>query len=182
DLKQAMVIREYEAFRKREQRAQLKRRGDVGLVDEREGNEAAKGMKDLTKAQDCAKIVKNEKRAKIAKGIARYVLQSTSGMDMDTKKDIFNRMIQHTSLKDLQNNKASAPYFKDTLIENIWNTLQDLKRPQNEDEMFLKRSTMTMLLNSKNPEEAQGLNVNVVSKLLSIHRRNLYGAKNRLLQ
>ncbi|KAI5069601.1 hypothetical protein GOP47_0015902 [Adiantum capillus-veneris] len=102
-------------------------------------------------------------------------------MDMDTK-EIFNRMIQHPSLKDIQNDKASTPYFADSLIGNIRNTLQDLKRPQTEDEMFLKRFTMMMHLNEKNLEEAQGLNVNFVSKLLSIHRRNLYGAKNRLLQ
>ncbi|MCO5611950.1 hypothetical protein L7F22_066210 [Adiantum nelumboides] len=182
DLKQAMVITEYEAFHKREQRARLKRRADVDLVVEREGNEAAKGIEDLTKAQGCAKYVENEKRAKIAKGIARYVLQSTSGMDMDTKKDIFNRMIQHPSLKDLQNDKASTPCFADTLIKNILNTLQDLKWPQTKDEMFLKRSTMMMLMNSKNPEDAQGLNVKAVSKLLSIHRRNLYGVKSHLFQ
>ncbi|KAI5081225.1 hypothetical protein GOP47_0004408 [Adiantum capillus-veneris] len=150
DLKQAMVIRKYEDFRKREQRARFKRRADVGLVVEREGNEAAKGIEDLTKAHGCAKIIENEKRAKIAKGIARYVLQSTSGMGMDTKKDIFNQMSQHPSLKAIQNDKASTPCFTDTLIGNIQNTLQDLKRPQTEDEMFLKRSTMMILLNSKN--------------------------------
>ena len=123
-----------------------------------------------------------EERAKIAKGIAQYILQRTSGMDMDTKKDIFNRMIQHPSLKDLQKDKASALFSADTLKQNIRNTLQDLKSPQAEDEMFLKRSTMMMLVNSKDTEEAQDLNVNAASKLLCIHRRNLYGAKNWLLQ
>ena len=39
-----------------------------------------------------------------------------------------------------------------------------------------------MIVNSKDTEEAQDLNVNIASKLLCIHRRNLYGAKNWLLQ
>lgn len=177
-----MIIREYECRRKREQRARLKRKVDESNIAEGELDEAAKEIADEGEPQGCPEFNDEVKRAKVAKDIARYILRQTNAMDMNAKKDIFKRMIQHPSLKDLHSEKAPTPGLADTLIANIRNTLQDLKRPQNEDEMFLKRSTMLMLVSSKDREDARGLNVNAASKLLSIHRRNLYGARNQLLQ
>ena len=66
------------------------------------------------------------------------------------------------------------------MLRNIRNTLNHVKVPRFVDELFVKKTTMLMLVNGESKEQSTDMSIPQAAKLMGIHKRNLYSTKHHL--
>ena len=67
---------------------------------------------------------------------------------------------------------------KDTVLSGVRNTLTQIKVPHSASELFVKRTSLTMILN--NSTGVASVNQSKIASVLGIHQRNIAAATSRL--
>ena len=94
--------------------------------------------------------------------------KQTLGITISIQRDIFQQLLLHPTFQDLQTSTANV---ESTLLSNIRNTLSQLKVPRSTHELFLKRSSLTMLMN--NTDGTTQMNHTRIAGILGVQRRNI---------
>lgn len=147
-------MREYWAAKKREQRRK-----------ERESS----------RLQDPSLMDEAKSRKQICSAMAKFWRKKTLGLTRSIQRELFQQLLLHPTFKDLQTSTASV---ESTLLSNIRNTLGQLKVPRSTHELFLKRSSLTMVMN--NTDGTTQMNHTRIAGILGVHRRNIAAASSRL--
>ena len=151
-------IRQYEADRKRRYRQSV-----VATREQEENIE-----------------VSEPKRREVAQNLADLFLNETYGMDVAVRKDIFERFRLLPCMEKFQ--PKSHAEINEAIVSRVRSSLSLMKQPRSGEELFVKRSSMLMLMNqeSSTTAEVSQLNLRATARALNIHVRNLYGARSRL--
>ena len=156
-----VVIKQYEAKRKREYRIKVKQRED-----------AIKQVR-----------LSDTKRRKICSELVKCFTHCTEGLDNKAKEEILRSVLDHREFRGLQIKCSRPEVFSDEqniLVSGLHNTFKAMKKPKTSKELFLKRASILMVMNSTS--HVRKPNIAAASRLLGVHRRNFYAAKSQLQQ
>lgn len=149
-LESRAIIREYEARKKREQRERTKRKREANLM---EADESVK--------------------QRIVFETINFFNARTQSMERTVKCEIFNRISQHPAMLGLRDQSSREELqVQAALVANVRNTLAIVKQPTNREELFLKKSTLTMLMNS-----TEEMPIAKVARVLQVSKPSLYKAR-----
>ena len=147
-------IREYWAAKKREQRRK---------------------EKECSRLQDPSLMDEGKSRKLICSAMAKFWRKQTLGLTISIQRELFQQLLLHPTFQDLQTSTANV---ESTLLSNIRNTLSQLKVPCSTHELFLKRSSLTMVMN--NTDGTTQMNHTRIAGILGVHRRNIAAANSCL--
>ena len=94
----------------------------------------------------------------------------TQSMERTVKCEIFNRISQHPVMLGLRDQSSREELqVQAALVANVHNTLAIIKQPTNREELFLKKITLTMLMNS-----TEDMPIAKVARVLQVSKPSLY--------
>lgn len=125
--------------------------------------------------QDPSLMDEAKSRKKICSAMAKFWRKQTLGLTRSIQRELFQQLLLHPTFKDLQTSTANV---ESTLLSNIRNTLGQLKVPHSTHELFLKRSSLTMVMN--NTDGTTQMNHTRIANILGVHQRNIAAASSRL--
>ena len=145
------LIREYETSRKRAYRERLK-----------STNSPAKKVR-----------LSITRQKMITSKVIQCFEQYTQGLDSKAKAEIVTSILNHQALRDVQFNCASLHSHKvdeptqdqKLLLHGLQNTLMAVKTPKSSRELFVKRASIMMVMNSASKKP----NIAAASRLLGVH-------------
>ena len=108
--------------------------------------------------------------------MARCWRKQTIGLSRPEQKEIFQQLLAHQTFSELQNSNFNN--VEDTILSGMRNTLNQIKVPHSASELFVKRTSLTMVLNSSTG--VASINQSKIASVLGIHRRNIAAATSRL--
>lgn len=141
-------LRDYWAAKKREQRSK-----------ERDPNNNGR-------APTC------KSRKNIISAVARCWRNQTRGLSVSEQKELFQELLQHHTFSKLQ-----LADVESGLVSGIRNTLTQLKVPRSANELFVKKTSLSMVLNTTG---GSAMNQSKIATILGVHRRNIAAATSRL--
>lgn len=121
-------------------------------------------------------LVKARSRKNICQAVARCWRKQTIGLSRPEQKEIFQQLLAHQTFSELQNSNFNN--VEDTILSGMRNTLNQIKVPHSASELFVKRTSLTMVLNSSTG--VASINQSKIASVLGIHRRNIAAATSRL--
>ena len=117
------------------------------------------------------------KKQKICQSMVQNFNKLTMGTDASARKKVFDELLQHCCFLSMQ---SRFKVLEANMLENIRNTLNNVKVPRSSYEVFVKKSAMLMLVNGESKEQSIAMSISQAANLMGIHKRNLYLAKHRL--
>ena len=107
-------------------------------------------------------------KKKVSKRVINCWQNVTSGMGIDTKKDIFKLILQHPSFMNIPSFVTSI--IELSILSNIQNTMQQVKVPRFAAELAFKRPACLMMFSGNSSTR---FNQSQVANFLGLHWRNL---------
>ncbi|MCO5604487.1 hypothetical protein L7F22_058654 [Adiantum nelumboides] len=141
------VIRDYERQKKRKQREKIK----------------------LKQVQVPELAFEEEKKKKILSEIVALFKRRTEGISTEDKQETWNLVSHHPLVQAVCPEEST---IQSAIVCNVCNTLALVKQPSSNEELYLKHTTLSMMLNSKG-----NMHMSKVSRILKVPRRSLYKAK-----
>lgn len=101
-------------------------------------------------------------------------------MDIAVRRDIFDRFCLLPCMEKFQ--PKSNAEINEAIVASVRSGLNLMKQPRSSEELFVKRSSMLMLMNqeSSTNSEVSHINLSATARALQIHKRNFYVARSRL--
>ena len=111
-----------------------------------------------------------------SRAIVNFFKALTIGLDNESKEKIFQGILHDPLMQRFSPQPHLAGVQDHPVLAGLRNSLQSLKKPRTSKEMFLKRATVLMVMNSSTT------NIAAAAKALGTRRRNFYAAKSKLQQ
>lgn len=122
---------------------------------------------------------KEDRKQNTIQNIVQHIVRELSSYGKEDRNAIMQGVLRDERI---------LPCYEDLslhsngLISALKVSLQELKIPKSADEIFVRRSTFSMLVNGllqNNGSPGRGVTLNKVAKLLNVHPRNFYSALGR---
>ena len=111
----------------------------------------------------------------IGRKVVAYVHDLTKHTSNEDNKVVLNRILNDPSTRELVDYDSLNSILTSVLVNNLRNSFVNMTK--SEDDLFLKRSSLMMLLNS----DVDDLNISVLSKVIGVSRKSVYNTINRLI-
>lgn len=119
------------------------------------------------------KLSRTRSRNNICKAMARCWRRQTQGLTIVEQQEILEQLMHHQPFAKLRSLDVQS-----TLLSGVRNTLSQLKVPHSASELFVKRTSLMMMLN--NDDQRTSMNQSKIATVLGVHRRNIAAASTRL--
>ena len=149
---QLQSLRQYKCARKKEQRKKRKLESKSGSV--------------LSLKQESVSL------------IIEFTLGVLNQFDKQDKIEVMAEFLNDKHIQPLIMEKNTTRHMHTSVISALKSSLQVLKVPKCNDELFMKRGALTLIANGLGDQEEVSLRR--ASEVLGIHPRNLYLARDRL--
>ncbi|MCO5556714.1 hypothetical protein L7F22_010265 [Adiantum nelumboides] len=106
--------------------------------------------------------------------MARCWRRQTQGLTAVEQQEILEQLMHHQPFSRLRSLEVQS-----SLISGVRNTLTQLKVPHSSSELFVKRTSLTMILNNAD-QRTTPLNQCKIATVLGVHQRNIAAASCRL--
>ena len=148
---QLQSLRQYECERKKEQRKKRKLQ--------------SKSQSVLSLKQESVSL------------IVEFTLGVLNQFEKQDKIEVMAEFLDDKHIQPLIREKSIATHMHTSVISALKSSLQVLKVPKCNDELFMKRGALTLIANGLGDQE---VSLRRASEVLGIHPRNLYLARERL--
>ena len=148
---QLQSLRQYECERKKEQRKKRKLQ--------------SKSQSVLSLKQESVSL------------IVEFTLGVLNQFEKQDKIEVMAEFLDDKHIQPLIREKSTATHMHTSVISALKSSLQVLKVPKCNDELFMKRGALTLIANGLGDQE---VSLRRASEVLGIHPRNLYLARERL--
>ena len=148
---QLQSLRQYECERKKEQRKKRKLQ--------------SKSQSVLSLKQESVSL------------IVEFTLGVLNHFEKQDKIEVMAEFLNDKHIQPLIREKSTATHMHTSVISALKSSLQVLKVPKCNDELFMKRGALTSIANGLGDQE---VSLRRASEVLVIHPRNLYLARERL--